>query len=222
MHTDSKAIRRWALFALFALGCLGALVVAREAHAQSRHPEHWSFEMRGGLYNPTTGAMKNFFSGCCNVTAGLTGGWLLQSRFGVDAGASYMLRSGSAKGQTTGTTSQEPFSLLLIPATLEATFRADYHAGQRMVPYAKSGFDLVYFRENNDGRVIKGTKHGVHGGMGLMVLVNDLMEGGLGGEYGLNDVFFVLDGRYQWINNFGGGGLDLSGWTVSTGVHMQF
>ena len=84
------------------------------------------------------------------------------------------------------------------------------------------GFDVVYFRESVGGQVTKGYKKGLHGAAGLMVSLNKLASGGLGEDYRINDMFFIFEARYRWVNDFGGGGVDLSGWSPTGGVHIQF
>lgn len=187
-----------------------------------RNPEHWSLEWRGGIFQPTGTAMKQFFPDCCSFQTTLTGGVLIDSKYGIDLGVGFHRRTGFMRGILTSTQSQEQFSFLLLPVRLEGTYRADYLQDQTLVPYAKGGLDVLYFRENDAGRVLQGYKTGLHGGGGVMILLNALLEGGLDLEYGLNDVFFVVDGRYQWADNFGSTGLDLSGWLVSGGIHLQF
>lgn len=187
-----------------------------------KNDEHWSFEMRGGVFQPTSGAMKDFFGGCCNVVGNMTGGLLINSRYGIDLGAGFFYRGGNTRGSISGATAQEKFKFMMIPMTLEGTFRADFTPAQPVVPFVKAGYDFIFFHENDDGRVIKGIKHGLHGGGGAMFLLNALADGGLDREYGLNDMFWVIDGRYLWVNSFGGSGLDLSGWSVTTGFHLQF
>lgn len=184
--------------------------------------EHWTLEMRGGIYQPTGTAMKSFFSGCCNPTANLSGGYQLSPQFGVELGAGYFLQSGGARGNLSGATAQERFTLWLVPMQLEGVYRAVYRKEQLVVPFVKAGTDLIYFHEFDDAVTIKGVKGGLHGGGGLMLLLNNFLEGGLGDEYGINDIYLVIDGRYQWVNNFGGGGLDLSGWSATGGFQLQF
>lgn len=205
------------------VGWLGLLFYGGPLAAQPHpdNPERWSIEMRGGIFQPTGGAMKQFYSGCCNVTGSITGGWLYDSKFGIDVGLGVFTKGGAARGQTTGRASQETFSLLLIPMQLEGTFRIDYGDEQPVAPYFKGGVDFIYFRESGQGTVVKGLKTGVHGGGGVMVLLNNLSDDRVDRQFGINDIFLILDGRYQWVNNFGGGGLDLSGYAFTAGIHMQ-
>jgi hypothetical protein len=186
------------------------------------NPEHWSFEVRGGHFGATGTSMKKFFGGCCHGLGMMTVGVLIDSKLGFDVGMGIFRGTGEALGNISGLPSQETFSLLLVPMTLEATYRIDYHKGQPMAPFFKGGLDFIVFREGSAGTTTKGFKSGAHGGGGLMILLNDLADGQLDTAYGLNDLFFVVDGRYQWVNNFGGGGLDLSGWALTGGVHLQF
>ena len=39
---------------------------------------------------------------------------------------------------------------------------------------------------------------------------------------GVNDVYFTVEGRYAWVNGFGGSGMDLSNLTFSGGFLFEF
>lgn len=166
--------------------------------------------------------MKSFFGTCCSPTIALSGGPLIDSKLGIEVGLGMVSRQGRARGEITGRESQDGFSLLLLPVTVEVAYRIDYHADQPLAPYVKAGLDGVYFRESSAGQGRKGFKMGLHGGGGLMILLNDLAEGRLDAQYGFNDIFFVIDGRYRWANSFGKAGFNLSGWEATGGVHLQF
>ncbi len=178
-------------------------------------------EVRGGIFQPTGSVMKEFYSGCCNIVSAVSGGWLHDSKLGVDLGFGFFTRGGAAKGSITGRTSQERFNLLLLPMQLDVTYRIDYGIDQPVAPYVKTGVDLIYFRESGAGSAVKGVKSGLHGAGGIMVLLDKLSDQSAERQFGINDIFFITEARYQWVDNFGGSGLNLSGYGFSAGIHMQ-
>lgn len=197
------------------------LMVGQSVHAGIKNPEWWSYEIRGGVYQPTGSVMKQFFSGVSPVVA-MSGGLLINSRYGIDLGIGFFKKSTTAIGVGSGTASQDSVSLLLLPMELEATYRFDYSDTQLVVPFVKAGGDAIYFRENDTGSIIQGVKYGLHSGGGLKLRLNRWMDRSLEVDEWTNDVFFVVDGRYRWVNDFGGNGLDLSGWSSTAGFHVQF
>lgn len=211
-----------AVFILHFALCMLTVALPIASHAVPRNPKHWTMEVRGGVFQPTGGTMESFFGGCCNVTGGIAGGPIFASRYGVDLNLGFLYGSGAMRGIASGSEAQDQFSLFLVPIALDGTFRVHYRETQPVVPFVKAGVDMIYFREHDAETTIQGLKWGLHGGGGLMVSLNPLLGEMAPGEYGWNDVFFVVDGRYQWVNNFGGGGLDLSGWATTAGVHVQF
>ncbi len=207
-------------------GTFGPAGVSNEAGCTLIRPVErhatWHLEGRAGLYFPTGRAMKSFFGTCCSVTGGLSGGWLFTRQLSLDAGSGIFYSSGTTRGTVSGLAAQDRFKLLLVPSTLEVTWRADFHDTQRWVPYVRTGYDAIYFHEDDAGVAIQGLKHGLHGGGGLLVRVNDLADGGAAQSQEAKNIFLMIDGRYQWVSNFGATGLDLSGELVTAGVEMQF
>jgi hypothetical protein len=103
-------------------------------------------------------------------------------------------------------------------------YRMDYWDGKYVVPYIKVGVDYVFYRENTKGDVTKGLKWGAHGVAGLQLPLAQFFDevAMADAEYGLNDMSFTFEAQYQWIDDFGGNGLDLSGWLFSIGVLFTF
>jgi hypothetical protein len=104
-------------------------------------------------------------------------------------------------------------------------FRADFKENQILVPYVKVGVDYVYFRQSLKGTTINGVKYGLHAVGGIQILL-DIIDSGaqatMERDWGINDVYFTLEGKYSWINNFGSGGLDLSSLICSFGLLFEY
>ncbi len=197
-------------------------VLSLSGRALASTTAHWGFEARGGIVGPTGKVLKSFVGGCCSWNANLSAGYLLGEKYSIAVGVGASRWTGSLIGATSGTQSGERFSLLLLPMQLESTFRFQFSGRQLLIPYGRGGFDLAYFRENDGGTLIKGTKFGMHGGGGLLIALNRFVDKGMDWEYGVNDMFFVLDGRYQWLSGFGGSGLNLSGWALTGGIRLHY
>ena len=152
------------------------------------------------------------------------GGLLVDGKYGAELGVGFMIKDGNAIGMQTGEQSFDRFSFFLLPIETNFVWRLDYWDWRYIVPYFKTGIDYVYFRENVRGAVTEGVKYGAHGVAGISLPLieysDDVMA--LDKQYGLNDIHFTMEAQYQWINDFGGGGLDLSGWVFSAGFLFAF
>ena len=199
-------------------------LVSSNAYAQPSPaaPAHWTMELRGGLWLPTNNVIKQFFGLCCNPTGTIEGGYLFKSRYGVELGAGAFYSSGTARGAVSGTVSQDPFTLLLFPVTADFTFRGRFRPNQMVVPIVRGGPDMVYFRENDAGTVIKGLKWGMHGAVGAQFSLKQLSGSNSEFELGVRNVYITIEARYNWINSFGKKGLDLSGALTTLGLMFDF
>ncbi len=183
----------------------------------------WTTELKGGFWMPSNSTMKRFFDPCCNMVGMVEQGFLYQEKYGAELGVGFMSIDGTAIGATTGTPSQDKFNLFLLPMETSFVFRADFVNEQIVVPYVKCGFDYVFFRQNLKGNVTKGLKAGIHGVAGVQILLDSLATGGGSlDDMGINDVYWTLEARYSWIDNFGAKGLDLSGWLFSFGLMFSY
>lgn len=181
-------------------------------------PPSWTVEIKTGFWMPTSKALDPFFSSCCNMWTRFQAGHLWKEKYGVEFGFGFLYSSGKAVG-TSGQTSQESYSFLLIPLEVSGVWRADYWENFRyVIPYLKTGLDSVIFRERTAGTTTKGLKWGMHFAGGLQCnigMIGDARRSLAG--IGIKDFFMTLEGEYKWIDNFGGRGLNLSGPIFSIG-----
>jgi len=209
-------------FLLLILALYGSFCLS-SAGAAEKSPQWWSAELKMGFWMPTNNTTKQFFDKCCNINVMLDGGFLYKGRYGVEVGAGFMIKDGNAVGVTTGSTSSDKFDLLTIPMETNAVIRFDFVENQIVVPYVKGGADYVYYREDVKGIVTSGLKTGLHAQGGLQFLVEAIdTDATLETDFGINDIYFVIDAKYSWINSFGKTGLDLSGMTYSAGILFEF
>lgn len=213
----------WLIFFLLLVAGLSGLWLPRTASAGELSPQWFSWDFKVGNWFFTNGTTDQFMSKCCNIRIQSDFGLLIDSKYGVEFGAGFLTANRSAIGSVTGDQSSDRFNLTLVPMQLNGSFRADFKENQIVVPYVKFGPDFVYFRQNLQGDVTDGVKYGLHGTLGLMITMEFWDEGSaLERDYGVNDVYFFLEGEYAWINDFGRGGLDLSGLIASAGILFEF
>jgi len=187
-------------------------------------PQWFSLEFKGGAWVPTNGTTRNFL-GTFSPMGKVEFGFLYKSKFGAEVGVGFIGASGTAVGTTSGAVSGDHFGFMMIPIDNSFVFRADFKEDQLLVPYVKAGPDYVIFRESGAGKVTSGVKFGLHGAIGLQILLDNI-DGGLSATMErtmrVNDIYFTVEGRYGWISNFGGHGVDLSGLTMTGGFLFEF
>ena len=216
-----RARRAWqssilSLFLLF-------LFFSQPAHAVELTEEHWAGEVKGGFYFPTNDNMDRFFGGCCNGFYEFRFGRLIKSQLQIDVGLGFMLEKASALGSITNRPSGERFTFMILPISNSVTYRFDRLENQVLVPFVGAGVDYMWYRESLSGSSTSGWKFGYHAFGGLQILlewfdrVTDFMEG-----EGVNDVYLTLEGRWTQIDNFGGNGLNVSGFSTMMGLYFSF
>ncbi len=214
------------LFRTLSLGILlGILLVSplRKAQAIEVTEQDWALQFQGGFFLPTNSNVKDFLGLCCNGMYQLTFGRLWKSQYEVNLGVGFMVENATAVGINTGRESGERFNFFVLPISNSFIYRADFVENQLLVPFVNVGFDYMFFRENLQGSVIDGWKFGYHAGIGLQILMEffDTVADGME-NYGINDVYFTMEGRWSQIDDFGGPGLALNGVTAFAGILFEF
>jgi hypothetical protein len=184
----------------------------------------WTLELKGGLWIPTDSDIKQFFDPCCNIVGEIEFGWLYKQRYHVAVSAGFSWANGSAVGLRSGLPSGDDFSLYTIPLRTDFIYHFSFKDRQLFVPYARAGFDAVVFIEDDPDETITGVKIGVHGGVGLGILLSRIEEQSnvMEADYGVSGVYLNLEGRYAFINGFSSTGLDLSGFYPYLGLVFHF
>ncbi len=210
----------------FVLGVISFIPITSQAQAIGEEPipQWWSFEIKSGFWMPKSTSVNHFFKNCCNLITRVQGGFLYKGRYGVECGVGFLFKNGTAVGQVDGAKSRDRFSFFLLPLELNLAWRLDYWTWDYIVPYIKLGFDGVYFRENLEQDITSGWKMGFHSVVGwqinLKVFGDSITQ--FEDDIGLDDVFLTMEAQYQYIDNFGGSGLDLSGPVYSAGLLFEF
>jgi hypothetical protein len=235
----SRTSVRRIFFVLLFIMCVWTIAVPNESCAQDvqeqnvsaytprgkESPQWFEMEIKGGFWLPKNSVLDQVFTPCCNIIPSIQGGLLIHRKYGVGLGVGFLYKTARAfgTGEHAGQRSTERFYLMLVPMETNFTWRADYFSWRYLVPYLRGGVDYVYFRQVLSGKSISGLKFGLHGAGGLQINVGEMAGGGvLDGDYGINDLFFTLEAKYQWIDNFGSRGLDLSGFVYSAGLLIEF
>lgn len=217
-------LQRGKLYKLLFLAISFSLFMTRaSAHAEEWTPKHWSVAFKPGFFLSNDSNFNTFFGDCCNVFYTMEVGYIFNSRYEVGMSAGFFRRTGEAIGATSGQTSADKFTVNLVPLATNFTYRAEFTDTQPVVPYAGVGFDYVYAYQGFQGGNTQFWKFGMHGNTGIQINLGRLSgDADLDTDFGINGFYLLMEAKYSQLNNFGGEGLDLSGWTYSTGFLVQF
>lgn len=208
---------------LLGLGFLMMLGFTPKAEAIEVTDQHWTGGFQGGFFLPTNDVLKQLLGTCCNPMFNFSFGRLWDSKYEAQLGVAFMIRNAQAVGINTEAISGDTFNFFVLPVSTSFLYHADFVENQVIVPYVNVGLDYMYFRENLEGDVTKGFKVGYHAGGGIQILlewfdtVADAME-----DYGINDVYLTLEGRWTQIDNFGADGLSFTGIQAYAGILFEF
>ncbi|MFH1873648.1 MAG: hypothetical protein ABH859_00470 [Pseudomonadota bacterium] len=222
-RNDGYKIFLLIIFAVLAITCIPTTTQA-QAIGEKPIPQWWSFEVKTGFWMPKSSSVNHFFKNCCNLITRFQGGLLYKGRYGLECGAGFLFKNGTAVGEVDGAKSRDRFSFFLLPLELNFTWRLDYWTWDYIVPYIKAGFDGVYFRENLEQDITSGWKMGFHTVVGWQINFKVFGDSIVDFEkdIGLDDAFITMEAQYQYIDSFGSKGLDLSGPVYSAGLLFEF
>lgn len=182
----------------------------------------WYLDGRASLWQPTSPTTKLFIPSFYNWQGYISGGFLFHEQIGAEVGVGIFYKTGAALSAGSAIPSQDKFRILTIPITIGGAYRFMYSRKMPVVPYVRGGFEMDYFRENDSGATIQGLKKGLYGGLGLQVPVSKWLDALDMEKHRDTQVYWIFEGLYKWMNDFGGRGLNLSGALYSTGFMVTF
>ncbi|MBI3071217.1 MAG: hypothetical protein HYY84_03730 [Deltaproteobacteria bacterium] len=234
-----------------AVAAVVALVAVGSARADES-PRNFMLELRFGPYKPSIDSEKSFSSPPYKTIFGDKTGLMFQleldyqffQKFGslaVGASAGYWQMIGKGVFSASGSPSGDNTLLTVVPLQLSLIYRFDVlseRAKIPVVPYVKGGLTYSVFVVNDGGGDTStttdsaGRSHqsfggvfGLHGAFGLSMQL-DWMDPDAARtfdlEVGVNHTYIFVELGYAWVNDFGGGGLNLSALSFYAGLAFEF
>jgi DNA-binding beta-propeller fold protein YncE len=177
-----------------------------------------SVEFRVAWWLPADAAVDEFYGGG-NEIYQLRYGVLL-GFFDVGIGGGILHETAPMLGATSGRASGEEQSLFMVPVEFSAQINGRFSSRQLAVPFARMGYDLVYFDVSEPGRSESGAKHAMSLTGGLRLNLEAFTSGNdLEDLLGIEHLF--LEGLFTWRYQFSGG-LDLGGFLIQPGLGVEF
>ncbi len=161
----------------------------------------------------------------------------------VRATMAFGILQGSQRVVSTGEESADSIGLSLFPLTLDILLGVDIIDEQPIVPYGGVGIAWTPWNEKErdpDGFgpgalstdvIGNGDRFGINaffGGAFLLDGIEPKRAGRLDAKAGVNDTFFVIEGRRSWVKSqlqdgaWDTSGLDFSGWSFHLGVKLHY
>ena len=168
--------------------------------------------------------------------------WSTYIHFEVRATMAFGILEGSQRVVSTGAESADSVGLTIFPLTLDLLLGIDIIDEQPIVPYGGVGIAWTPWNEKERdpdafgpgalGDLIgNGDRFGFNvffGGAFLMDVVEPKRAGRLDAKAGINDAYFVVEGRRSWVKSqmqdgaWDRTGLDFSGWSFHLGVKLVY
>ncbi|MDP8257142.1 MAG: MXAN_2562 family outer membrane beta-barrel protein [Candidatus Alcyoniella australis] len=225
-------MRRAALALIVLAALISSPALAQQLDYElSESSQHFTLGLRVGAMFIIADEFKDIYGEEPLMAYGLSFGYKLVHHLEVIGEAGYANDRGTGvdpSGNKTG----EDYRLHFAPASLGLLYRFDFAHEQVVVPYIGAGGDGAFYYEERieGGDRTDGGVYGWHGVAGVQFLMDPLdrrAADNLEGDWGINDVYFVIEGRYAALDDFGknqeqGKGNDLTHWFVSGGLMFQF
>ncbi len=206
------------LFILFLLITFPAIGFAKV----SGDMPHWSFELKGGNFEPSLDKWEDFYGKDKMRQFNLSLGYKLlrQVEVGVDVG--YRRDKGEGRlaisGKSGGDVIYEN-----APLGLFVVLRGVFNEGQWVVPYVGGGLNRVYYKTAIASQEsVSGTVNGYTARAGIQVLLDVLDKTAASHakhEYGLDNTYLVLEVQKSKVKE---SSLDIGGKFYSVGLLFEF
>lgn len=191
-------------------------------------PKWASFEVGGGVLQPTGSDVKAVYTDKQQAHFHVRGGVLLASILDVGIGADFAQISGHRVGLS-GATSAELTRLTLAPIDATGIVRLDFFHHQPLVPYGGAGIAYCLWQERDivADHNVSGDKWGWTALGGLMINLGALApneQHDMDAWYGINDTFLTVEYQMHEYDRLGAGveGLDLSHWDARASFLFEF
>ena len=192
--------------------------------SQAATSPYWSFDIKAAEFRPSSAEYSLEYS-----PSGLLSDLELVYNFtpmiGVGVSVGYFSGNGivySTSGRASALTQQ----LILIPSQFFLIYHFDFETDQLLVPYLGAGFTRVTYQHSVEGQnSATGGLDGYHARAGIKVLLDRIDPNSavnLYTEWRIIHTYFVLEGQYSQVNNFGESSINLGGWSYFGGIQFDF
>lgn len=222
------------LLIAFAVCALCLALLPTQSIAEDYIDPHWtespinfSAGFKFGMAFPSSEEMEDVYGTKGIPYYSLEGGWKMVHELELQAEIGYFWDQGrgvAADGKKTN----EKYKIHIVPAELGLVYRFNFVYDQIVVPFLGASGIYSYFLEERleSSWKQRGTKYGVAGKGGLMILLDNAEKrasGSLERDWKINNTYLVYSYKYSYLNDFDEDkGLDLTYHLHSFGVLFEF
>lgn len=199
-------------------------------HARDTTPQVGFVRIGHDLQPVKTEALRAAYAPAFSVLR-LEAGVVIEQIVQIDAGLGFASKKGYQIDPSTLEASSDRSRMQWLPIHLGTTLRGHVLDEQPVVPYARGGFDMVWFREDaladdltpDKTSRLTGSKLGGSAGGGVLILLDTLSPsraGRLEATTGLNDTWIDIGYRHQWVGK--DQPFDFSGGSLSVALQLDF
>lgn len=190
-------------------------------------PINFTAGFKFGLTFPSSEDMEDVYGTKGIPYYGLEAGWKMVHELELHAEIAYWWEQGRGIAFS-GKKTNEKYKIHVVPAELGLLYRFNFVYDQIVVPFLGASGIYSYFMEERleSSWKQRGTKYGVAGKGGLMLLLDGLEKrasGSLENAWKINSTYLVYTFKYSYLNSFDDNkGLDLTNQTHTLGVLFEF
>ena len=193
--------------------------------AESVEASAWSVSFKAGTYQPRTVDYDYEYGHTGNVRTDLELDYKITPRLEAGVSIGYFRDSGPVRSAS-GRISAVSQELTLVPTALLLQYDFNFDESQLFVPYLGGGIARVTYRHVvGEGEAEVGGFNGYQLRTGIKFLLNRVEPDAasrLNREWGVTRSYLLLEGQFSSVNDFGGQGVDLGGWSYLAGIALEF
>jgi hypothetical protein len=209
------------------LALLILILVGHSAIAATREPR-LAFGLVGGAFLPRESGWADNYDDDILPTGRASFGLRLTRFLEVGLGGGYWQAKGSVAVDESGAPLAVPAdqTLTVVPTHAYLLVDLSLSTDQLLVPYLAGGYSRYFYRRKVDGGdTVRGHLSGYHGRGGVKLLLNRIDPASASVAqvtFGLQRTYWLVEGEYDRIDDFGDSSTDLGGWSVLSGFLLEF
>lgn len=201
------------------------LITSSVAVAKEQEP-HFSAGIKVGMHWFIDDTVKDVYGNTGTMFFAGSFGWKIVDDFELDAELGYATTYGRGMAPNGGKTDQH-YRLDEGPAQLGFLYRFNFVPEQIIVPYIGAGGNYEYYFEARVKNAWHkaGGKFGYHGRAGLQLLLDGIEKrasANMQTQYSIENTYFVYEFQYNNTDGFGAEGIDLSNYSHTLGILLEF
>jgi hypothetical protein len=191
------------------------IILPALAHAQDSgiSPPHWSFEVKGGIFEPALSNWSQYYSERYMPEFAMSLAYKIVRQVEIGFEGGYLTAHGTAVAPLHGIAAGS-VNYNLFPASAFLLFRGVLREEQVIVPYVGGGYTKIFYNEEVQNQAtVKGSADGYNLRGGLQFLLDGLdtsAANNLEMNYGINHTYLFVEVQYIHAvtasNNLGGTG----------------